>query len=129
VGVDLTVCPNQFRRRDPTEKQWFLAYNRLRFDRDYRLFAQLSEDFSYRRPDVPGVVAVEPFPPTWTFSWYGDEGLTDETTDAYDGPLSFVRAKEFRKIVPADDTTKWNLCVLAFLSVLDPDTEVVLYWH
>jgi len=120
MGLDLTVAPIQFHTMD-----WWLANNRLSFDRNYALFSQIAP---IGRGDGKLVCKPKPLPEGKRLDWYADEGCKQVTEDPYGTPLTYVPAAEFRKVKPKG-TNDWNKAILAFLKTLPPDTPVVLWWH
>jgi len=126
MGVDLTVCPVRW---DNTH--WWLLHERISFDRNYELFAQMGltgvEDEAGN--DIVAVMEDSPVPEGKRVEVYGDEGIEVCTTTPYGDPLTFVRAKEFRKVKTDKTIGKWNLAVIRFLRALPPETPVVLWWH
>jgi len=121
MGLDLTLCLHRYPSR------WWLAYDRLGLHRDYNLFGQIS---SRGRGDGPIVCNPKPLPEGTEFCWYGDEGLeNDVKTDQYDAPLTYVTAEELSRVKPPPEGSKWNVCVWEFISVLPPDTKILLWWH
>ena len=126
MGIDLTVCPVKW---DNTT--WWLLHERLGFNRNYELFAQMGmggvedEDGNL----LQSVFEDSPIPEGVRVEWYGDEGIEIRTTNPYGEPLTFVRAKEFRKVKTDKTIGKWNLSIIKFLQGLPAETPVVLWWH
>lgn len=125
MGLDLTVVPVKHGDR----YCWWLGYDRLSLDRDYYLFEQI-ESRGRQEPDEPieKVCNPQPIPDDFKFEWYGDEGLTEETTDPYGGNLTFIRAFEVHKL-DVSKSSKWNQAIIEFLKLLHPQTPIVLWWH
>lgn len=114
MGLDLTLCPSQYPMAPGAD--WFLAYSRLKLDRQYALFDQIR------------ALEAQPLPPAWTFDWYGDAGIQHRTEDPYGCPLTALQAGQFHRMAPAG-LSPWNRAVLTFLCAVPPDTPVVLWWH
>ena len=130
MGVDLTVSPIRHATLD-----WWLCYERIRFDRDYELFGQIDK---FGRGKRPVVCHPLPIPVGKRVQWYGDDGLETITTNPYGTPLTYIVANEFRKLVIDEYgagchdgislISDWNRAVMAMLTAMPPDTPVVLYW-
>jgi hypothetical protein len=117
MGVDLEVMASHFREK----RGQMLSTAKLRFDRDYGLFSQLSREAS--------PCLVHPLPDGLTVGVYQDEGLTFTAADRSGRPLTFTTPAEIARLrVPEEDFAPWNYAILAFLTALPPDTRIVLYW-
>jgi hypothetical protein len=132
MGIDLTLCPDKqsalYGLTVPTTADWHLAYCRLKLHRHAALF------------DAMSALKPVPLPANVRFSWYGDEGLEDRTTDPYGGPLTYLPAGVFHALdLSANMLTlhrhpplrldPWNAAILHFLRAVPDHTRVVLWWH
>lgn len=115
MSLDLTLCPYDWPGR--IDWDFFLAYTRLRCG-GASGFAERLERSG---------VTPHPLPPRSRFSWYGDEGLKDYTTDPYGTPLTYLTAAELLSVAPPENER--GPSVWAYLKALPPDTPVVLWWH
>lgn len=116
MGLDLTLIPATW--DGDFERGHMLCYDRLRMDRDSRIFDQL------RRGSRTALSAV-----TGPISIYEDEGLRDTATDAYGSPLTYCRAYPLKRLEIPDDTSPKNQAIKAYIDALPDDWVVVLYWH
>ncbi len=116
MGIDWTVLASYFREH----RGEFLPTASLRFERDHRLFAQLSADAT------PPLVRL--LPPGLQAGVYRDAGLTFTATDGYGKPLTFATPGDMRALRLPGDLTPWNCAVLAFLRALPPDNRLILFW-
>ncbi|MBN9520116.1 hypothetical protein J0H58_16580 [bacterium] len=92
----------------------------LRFDRDEKLFTQLSVD---SKP-----VLVQPLPAGLKVGHHEDDGLRYDEVDRQGQPLTFTTPDALRRLQVPGETAPWNRAVLTFLLALPPDTRIVLYW-
>ena len=123
MGRDLTLLP----MRDPREvgEVSVLAYNRLSFDRDYELFGQITEiKIGGSEPTIKPLA----IPPQMWVTIYGDEGLDRTRTDKYGTELTFVYAKELKKLKLPEDVSARNRAIKAFIDALPDDTPIILWW-
>lgn len=117
MGLDLEVLATHFRERGGE----FLPTARLRFDRDDRLFSQLSPQAT---PPL-----VRSLPEGLRVGIYGDEGLTFHHRDRHGHPFTFTTPGDLRKLrIPPEDFAPWNQAIMAFLLTLPPDFRIVLHW-
>jgi hypothetical protein len=114
------VCPlsNYPDGYGPDHDIWHLANNRLSLLRDYGLYNVIKSQ------------NVKELPSNVKFEWYFEKGVETTTTDSWGAKLTFVDAREFKKIkTERFNPSKWNRAVLKFLASLPPKTPVVLYWY
>lgn len=116
MGLDLTVMASHYRER----RGELLPTASLRFDRDAKLFSQLSADA------IPCL--VRPLPDGLTVGVYEDSGLRFTETDRYGTRLNWTTPQELRRLVVPDDTAEWNRAIITFLLALSPDSRIILYW-
>jgi len=121
MGLDLTLLP----LRDPREvgEVSVLAYNRLSFDRDSELFGQIT-DIDGSEPTIKPLA----IPPQMWVTTYEDEGLDRTRTDKYGTELTFVYAKELKKLKLPEDVSARNRAIKAFVDALPNDTPIILWW-
>jgi hypothetical protein len=94
-----------------------LAFERVRLDwQNYDGFDRL---------------AAEAVPYTKGVMWYGDAGLESATTiDSYGDELKYVTAYTLeRHLSNVSYLSAWDKAVLAFISALPADTQIVLWWN
>ncbi len=116
MGLDLKVMASHFRER----RGEFLPTAILRFDRDSRLFAQLTRDA------VP--CRVQPLPEGLKVGCYEDEGLVYTDVDRSGLSLTFTTPADLENLSVPDDVCDWNRAILAFLRTLPSNTRIVLVW-
>lgn len=117
MGVDLSVLPI----RHPNIK-WYLATQRLMFDRDTDLFNLIRK--------------LRPKPLNQEVDIYEDEGIKKRTADPYGDSFTFLTSKDFNRL-KNDKKLKFepaavspaNLAVLGYCCALPEDHPIVLYWH
>ena len=121
MGIDLTLLPMS----DPCEmgKVSVLTYNRLRFDQDYKLFGQIME-IDGSEPTIKSLA----IPPQMWVTTYEDEGLNRTRTDKYGTELTFVYAKELKKLRLPEDVSALNQAIKTFIDALPDDTPIILFW-
>ncbi|RJO59496.1 hypothetical protein C4546_01975 [Candidatus Parcubacteria bacterium] len=121
MGLDLTLLP----MRGPRElgERNVFAYNRLRFDPDYSLFGQIRE-IDGSEPTIKPLAIP---PQMWVVS-YEDRELDRTRTDGYDSELTFVYAKELKKLKLPEDVSTRNRAIKAFVDALPDDTPIILWW-
>lgn len=123
MGLDLTLC---IIREYATS--WWLGYNRLSLDRDYDVFEQIQKCHS--ETEVVPVCNPVPLPANVKFDWYGDEGCKEEKEDPYGYPLTYVFAKELKKVsVMKVNSGSWNRTVWSMIMSLPDQTRIVLWWN
>lgn len=122
MGLDLTLCYD-----DNPQSEWKLSYFRLRFDRDYEIFAQ----FKYvgRGVDRQSTIKRRPLPADWKFDWYGSEGVKTETTDCYGTRLTYVTGADMKKLQLTADASPTNRAIHAFIQAAPDDAVYILWWH
>lgn len=126
MGMDLTLCPFKHGPRQWTGSH--LSYTRLDFERDYDLFAQVSNEVMGKQSKAKQVCKPFPIPPNVEFMWYGDEGLKARRDDPYGEQLTYVEAGQLAKI-NVENSCQWNKGIIAMMKELNPATPVILWWH
>jgi len=128
MSLDLTILPLRG-PRDLGETS-VLTYNRLQFNGDYRLFAQIIEmdDYDAAFAENKPTIKPLPIPPQMWVIMYDDEGLKSTRTDANGAELTFVYAQELKKLKLPEDVTSRNRAIKAFIDALPNDTPIILYW-
>ncbi len=122
MGVDLTVAIG-----DHEQSKWWLCYDRLKFDRAYKLQGLIGPGRG------PGHVVVPmPIPRGIKVTWYEDGGCQDIVQDSYGTPLGYLLADDWKTVLAAakksiPDLSRRNRAVLKFLTKAPCWT--VLYWH
>ena len=120
MGRDLTLCPDVYAFETPrlvVDSEWFCAHTRLDVHRDYRLFAAFA------------ACGPLPLPARVRFTWYGDAGVEDRTTDAHARPLTYITPARLTTARLPGGLDAWNSAVCQFLLALPAHTRIVLYWH
>jgi len=112
MGIDLTLCPRKYGINEGNGP--CLLYDRITLSQDYRLWEEIEkvESYSVRKVD-----------------WYGDDGITEETTDPYGNKLRYVLARDLAKVTLSNDASLWNKAVFAMIRALNPEAAIVLWWH
>lgn len=122
MGYDLTISP--LRNSKELYDTEVLALNTLRFNPDYRLFEQIKE-INENKP----IIIPLPIPPQMKVGIYEEEGLSYEQTDAYGDALTFVYAKELKRLKLPDDVSPRNRAIKPpFIHALPDDTPILLLW-
>jgi hypothetical protein len=116
MGIDLKVMASSFRER----RGELLPTATLRFERDARLFCQLTPS------STPAL--ARPLPAGLKIGVYEDEGLAWRETDRQGQPLTFTTPGDLRQLRLPDDLNPWNRAVLAFLLALPAESRVILFW-
>lgn len=126
MGLDLTLLPLREAREIGSES--VLCYNRLGFDRDYRIFGQLTGCGEHGGKIKP-TIKTNPIPPQMWVETYEDEGIERTREDKYDTELTFVYAKQLKKLKIEDNASPRNKAIKAFINALPDDTPVILQWR
>ena len=101
---------------------------------DYRIFQQLV-DLSGQTPPEQETISAKP---SLTIYWLPgpgcvelllENGITRRSIDRHGRPLTFIRAREFRRMKIADDAHPQNKAIAAALGALPDDTIIILYWQ
>lgn len=121
MGLDLSVGMNvntglseSIIQLKPELGVW--CTNRLDFQRDSELFDKIMLELEWKKPTFP-------------IRWYNDYGIEIITKDECGSDITYVLAKEFKKIEISPTYSDWNINVLCFLQNIREDTVVVLYWN
>jgi len=120
MGLDLTLL---FTKETIGCSGNVFAYSRLSFDRDYRLFRQIIE-IEGSKPIIKSII----FPPEIFVSVYKDEGLDNTREDAYGTELTYVSAKELKKLKVYKESSDFNKAIKAFISALPDNYFIIFYW-
>lgn len=108
MGIDLTLAPLKY---DFSQ----IAHTRLPWElRDHQLFWILKE-------------SALPF--NKFIKWHDDDGLTHYTTDPYGDALTWLPAGVIAPYLDTYASCAWDKAIHAFISNLDADTRIVLWWH
>lgn len=113
MGIDLSLGIQRHNR----VMNWFLVYDRLSLDRDYRLFEVVRET---EPMPIPNNIKVD---------WYDDEGVETITEDPYGRALTCLPADELVSAMGVNELSQKNTAVMRYLEALPADYMVVLYWH
>ncbi len=108
-----------------------LAWNRLQFERDYRIFAQIADvDGKSKVPEeeLAVVVRTQSLPPSVQVGLYEDEGLIDTTQDAYGKEMTYALAGDLRKIRLLEPVFPTNGAIMAYVRALPKNTPIILDW-
>ncbi len=125
MGLDLTLLP--LRDASSIGEKSVLCYDRLDFDRDYRIFNQIcpeSGDTSVKRTVDP-----LPIPPQMWVETYEGEGIRRTREDKYGTNLTFIYAQKLKKLKLTPDATPKNKAIKAFVDALPDDIPIILFWH
>ena len=123
MGLDLTLLP----LRGPREMGNIsvLCHDRLSFDRDYKIFGQLTDVGEGNKPTIK----ANPIPPQMWVDTYEDEGIERRREDKYGTELTFVYAQQLKKLKIANDASPKNKAIKAFIEALPDDTPIILLWR
>ena len=113
MGVDLTIVPQRYCGIG----NWFLGYDRISIDRNYKLFDRIKEISTIR------------FPENVKFDWYDDEGLIETKEDCYGDQLKYVHAETLANVFKESELSDRDKATQAYLELLPPDYWIVLWWH
>jgi len=130
MGLDLIIMPLSDRRA--LESTIALGYDRLKFDRDHRVFGQIANsDGKSAVPDSGVNVTVNPHPlPEGMEVWiYEDEGIEKTRKNPYGEEMVYAFAEELGKINLPEDTSQRNRAIMAYVSNLEKDTPIILEWR
>jgi hypothetical protein len=120
MGLDLTLLI----LRGPREigETSVLCYDRLSFDRDSNIFAQLTDYGEGNKPTIK----VNPLPPQMWVEAYEDEGIKKTREDKYGTELTFIYAQTLKKLKVPDKSSPKNKAIKAFIDALPDDIPIVL---
>ena len=117
MGIDLTIAPQRYITPHDEFTTWFLAFDRISFDRDYILFDNIRK----LKPHL--------LPESTTFQWYGDDGLKEIEKDAYGDTLTYVNADDLAKAFTETPNLSYkNKAIKAYIEALPPSHKIVLWW-
>ena len=129
MGLDLTLMP----LRDARELAGtVLGYDRMQFDRQYAIFAQIADvDGKSAVPDegVEAIVRTHPLPPSVKVGIYGDEGIKTTRENPYGEEMVYALAKELGALRLPENATQKNRAIMAYINALEKDTPVILEWR
>jgi hypothetical protein len=113
------------------DQRFVLCYDRLNFVGDYRIFGQLTNMSDRGRDDIPTkpTIKTRSIPRQMWVQIYEDEGVKRTRNDMYGNELTFVYAKQLKKLVLPADASKWNKAIMAFVAALPNDTPIILLWR
>lgn len=126
MSLALTISP--LRDLEELRSGWALCYNRLAFDQDYRIFEQI-EQFNYPRISKNPILHPQPIPPNLTVWFYEDEGIDKTREDPYGTGLTFLYAKEMKKLEIPEDASPLNKAIKSFIDALPGDMPIILQWR
>lgn len=128
MSLDLTILLPSHGPRAMGDSRAFCR-ERLNLDGDYRIFSQIM-DMSSWGPDFskPTIKAI-PIPPQLWIEVYEETGIEKTREDRHGMELTFVYAKNLRKLSVPDDTSPKNKAIKAFIDALPEDMPIILYWH
>ena len=129
MGLDLKLMPLKDARELSED---ILGYNRLKFVRDYRIFAQIADvEGKSVVPDeaIEAIVKTYPLPPKVKVIIYRDSGIRSTRKNPYGEEMVYATAREMRKIVLPEDVSHVNKAIMAYIKALQRDTPIVLEWH
>ena len=113
MGLDLSILPI-----NPQEigEISVLITTRIDLDRDYGFFNQIS-----RKPIT--------IPPQMWVEMYGEKGIERTRTDRYGVELTFIYAKELKKLSLPKNVSARNRAIKSFIDALPDDTPIILWWN
>ncbi len=138
MGLNLILMPLRD-KRELAEAEFtgglILGYDRLRFLRDYRIFAQITDvEGKSMVPDeisggVEAIVQVQPLPPKVKIGIYGESGIRKTRKNPYGNEMVYTTAQEMRKLVLPQDVNPTNKAIMAYVRALQKDTPIILQWR
>lgn len=120
MGMDLTLLPLKEGALSDTH---VLCYERLSFDRNYKIFDQIKSDKS----DI-GEIETQSIPPQMWIETYEDEGIQATRKDKYGTELTFVYAQQLKKLKMPKVASPKNKAIKAFIDALPDQTAIILFW-
>ena len=102
-----------------------LCHDRLSFDRDYKIFGQLTDCGEGNKPTIK----TSAIPPQMWVETYEDEGIKRRRDDKYGTELTFVYAEHLKKLKVANGASPKNKAIKAFIEALPDDTPIILLWR
>ena len=106
------------------------CYERLRFDQDYRIFGQLIDVSPYCQSGKSTIsIRVNSLPPQMWVETYEDEGIKRTRKDPYGDELTFVYARQLKKLKLPRNSSPKNRAIKAFVDALPGDTPIILEWR
>ncbi len=100
------------------------CFDLLSFDKDYDIFGQLN----YRAGGGKPTIKAKPIPPQMSVVTYDDDGIRHICEDNYGDRLTFVYAKQLKRLKMGDTTPK-NHAIKAFINALPDDIPIILLWE
>lgn len=123
MGIDLTISiinENNF------ENKTWLAYERLNFDRDYKIFGWLG----FPNMEAKKKLDIKEVPYGTTVEWYDDDGIDKSNEDPYGERLQYCFVGDIKKLkLNKDEHSERNIAIIGFLKKLPELTIIVLRWH
>lgn len=129
MRLDLTIMPLRNARELVGN---ILAYDRLSFDRDYRIFAQIADvNWKSAVPNegLGATVRTFPLPPSVQVEMYQDEGLITTRENSYGEEMVYATAREMKKVKLPEDASPKNRAILSYISALEKITPIILEWR
>lgn len=99
---------------------------RLVFTRDHRIFEQFS-NFPDKETKQ-AVVSPKELPAGVTIAAIEDDKEVASRMDGLGEPITFVKAKELKRLQLPDDSSQTDKAIKAYIDILPPDIYVVLMW-
>lgn len=123
MGIGLTLLPLNG-PRDIGETDVY-DVTRLRFQQDYGIFSQLmdSEDRGWK-----ATISTMSIPPQMRVHIHDGERVRKTREDAYGVELTFVYAKQMKKLKNPDNVSPRNKAIMAFIRALEDDVPIILLW-
>lgn len=124
MGIDLMILPTQ--SECDLWQDAFLAYTRLKFERDYDIFCQIIElDQGCCKP----IIRPLPIPVNLRVHLFKIDGIFVRTRkDEHGKDLTYAYAGDLKKIELPKDATPHNNAIKAFIDTLPDNLPVLLWW-
>ncbi len=128
MGLDLTLMPLRDARALAGS---IVGYDRLQFDRQYSVFAQIADvDGKSAVPDegIEAIVRTYPLPPGVSVLIYEDEGINTTRRNPYEEEMVYALARELGALKLPENATPKNKAIMAYINALEKDTPIILEW-
>lgn len=118
----------------PYEVGWesvFLGEHLSFRSNSYQIFAQLRDTKDHEATTRPSpTIRPLPLPPQMVVEYLDEEeGLKRGRTDPLGDELTFVYAKDLKRLAVPSDSAPRNLAIKAFIDALPDDTPIILWWE
>jgi hypothetical protein len=123
MGFGLTIFPMNSTRELGNDIV-YVSENRLKFDRDPKIFCQL------RKLDENGnepTIKTEALPPQMQIELSAND-YAPTRTDAYGKELTYAFAKELKKLELHPNVSEFNRAIKAFIDALPDARPIILWW-